>query len=261
MLTTRIRITSTISSRQIQGRFLHKSLPALQAGREGADGAISQGHVTSSSQSAQHDPHSQAARSGINKKETGSDSKSSPTPIDAASNASIPKAAGAGKGNPEGLGFAEQVGSASSTGNADADMATRGSSKNGSTEATSASMMGAVKQMFGFGEEKKGKGSGAGVTGTGTLPQSPKPKPGVGRFHTSSIAQAKPTLGQAPEASKETKEDLLGDQNEHLSHKKPEESDSGKGNAAETPELPSHRHDQEKRSEDNAKPFPSGARS
>jgi hypothetical protein len=69
------------------------------------------------------------------------------------------------------------------------------------------------------------------------------------------------TTGVSPEASRMPKEKpLLGDQNEHLTHKKKGECDSGKGNAAEEPVLPSQRKERKEEGEDQAKRFPSGAR-
>jgi len=53
---------------------------------------------------------------------------------------------------------------------------------------------------------------------------------------------------------------LLGDQNEHLTHKKEGNRDSGKGNAAEEPVLPSKWRERKSEGEDVAKRFPNGAR-
>lgn len=61
-------------------------------------------------------------------------------------------------------------------------------------------------------------------------------------FHTSARAFSSPR--------KPVESDLAGEQNEHLKHKDAESSDSGKGNAASEPHLPSH----------NAKKSGSGSR-
>lgn len=141
-------------------------------------------------------------------------------------------------GNREKVGFAEQVGGASGD-----KVNKHWEGKGGSQEATPPGFLDSVKSALGFkttsGEVKQNRGGGIGVEGTGTGTQSP-PK-NTREFHTSSVAQTEGTKGQAPDSSRQTKDDSVrGDQNPHLAHKDPKEKDSGKGNAAPNPTLPSH---------------------
>ncbi|KAH7918988.1 hypothetical protein BV22DRAFT_993781, partial [Leucogyrophana mollusca] len=131
-------------------------------------------------------------------------------------------------GNPERIGFAEQVGSASASAQDVSSTAEKGSAE----EAAAPGLFSAVKQAMGFetstDDVKQNKGRGEGVTGSGTNPTSSR------RYHTSAVLQATPP-------SQKPKEKTLGDQNEHLVHKKdPREKDGGKGNAGDDPVLPSH---------------------
>lgn len=237
MLRSPLRITT---SRLLRVKLLHTT-PCFR--KEGHDGALSQGHVVSPSQKSQHDPHSQSARAGMNKKK---DTSSSNTELDAASSGAQPKAASAGKGNAEGIGMADQVGSGSTSGHDDnGEDAMKNNSKNGEEQATAPGLFDAIKQSVGM---NSGYWENAGNIG------------GRRGFHTSTSIYARPTLGQESEVSKETRGDLPGDQNEHKPGKSPEK-DNGEVNAAPDPELPSHRSEQEQRSEDEPKRFPSGARS
>ncbi|KAF7976117.1 hypothetical protein HWV62_7555 [Athelia sp. TMB] len=201
--------------------------------RAGKDPQLSQGHATSPSQSAQHDPHSQSARAGL-------ESSTSPEEyqggMDAAAPGGAQKARG-GRGNPEGVGLAEQVGSASGG---------KGGEMSGEEEAASPGLFGAVKQALGLGasagEVKQNRGGGGGVAGTGTAPVHKR------SLHTSAAARFQSSLPSlagggtaAEDAMRAPKDDTLADQNDHLQHKEDGEADGGAGNAAEDPVLPSRR--------------------
>ncbi|KDQ63912.1 hypothetical protein JAAARDRAFT_27579 [Jaapia argillacea MUCL 33604] len=75
----------------------------------GQDTSISQGHVVSPNNRSPQDVQSQAARAGMDARKAGS---SYDHPLDAASSATTKqhKPRGMGGGNPEGIGFVEQVG-------------------------------------------------------------------------------------------------------------------------------------------------------
>lgn len=148
-------------------------------------------------------------------------------------------------GNAENLGFADQVGSQTATamngwssGAGEADSAEGTSGKD---EITPPAFVDAVKKNLGFkttaGEDKQNRGGGKGVTGTGTFAFDH----GKRTFHTSAFFMADPaTRGQAPTGSRQPQDSTYGDQNAHLKHKSdPSKADSGKGNAAEEPSLPS----------------------
>jgi hypothetical protein len=168
--------------------------------------------------------------------------KESKNPIDAATSEPGMKAPHDLKGNKEGLGFAEQVGSTSATGSNDLQKQESNEGSNGQEDITPPSWTDAVKSKLGFsttaGEAKQNRGQGVGVTGTGQLPKGENKR----SFHTSAVSWALgQTKGQAPEASRQPKESTPGEQNEHLKHKKVSSTpDSGQGNAAEEPTLPSH---------------------
>ncbi|KAH7918990.1 hypothetical protein BV22DRAFT_1199737 [Leucogyrophana mollusca] len=113
-------------------------------------GTISQGHST---RKLPHDPQSQAAQSGTAPHDT-------------------PHAPSDASGNPDRIGFAEQVGSAGAS----------------AQEVAAPGLFSAVKQAMGFetntDDAKQNKGRGEGVTGSGTNPTSSR------RHHTSAILQA-----------------------------------------------------------------------
>jgi hypothetical protein len=176
--------------------------------------------------------------------------------MDAASPSSVPKAPGAGKGNPVQVGFAGQVGSASRNPNTGA----RGSKKNGSEEAASPGFFNTLKKMLGFKtSSREVKPGGTGVTGPASMP--PDSTRYVGKRRENGKEKGTHTADVATNTSRNPKEKpLLGDQNEHHTHKKEGNRDSGKGNAAEEPVLPSKWRERKSEGEDVAKRFPSGAR-
>ncbi|KIM78289.1 hypothetical protein PILCRDRAFT_824502 [Piloderma croceum F 1598] len=257
MQSTRLRILSVSSTRQYQGRLLHTTSRFNSTFKtNGKDSSLSQGHVANPSQSAQRDPQSQWALAGQDQnKNRGSKSSSQ---MDAASRNSVPKAPGAGKGNPEQVGFVDQVGSASASGNP--NTGARGSKKNGSEEAASPGFFNTLKKMLGFKTSyKEVKPGGTGVTRTASTP--PDSTRYVGRRRENGKEKGTHTADMATDTSRMLKKKpLLGDQNEHLTHKKEGNRDSGKGNAAEEPVLPSQRRARKSEGEDEAKRFPSGAR-
>ncbi|GJE87427.1 hypothetical protein PsYK624_035100 [Phanerochaete sordida] len=152
-------------------------------------------------------------------------------PADAANGEKGKRASHGLRGNREGLGFADQVGSQSAGGaHAHEGVGAR-------EDVTPPSFADAVKSKLGFGttagEAKQNCGGGAGVTGTGRR-----------AFHSSAVGRADQTKGQAPEASRQPKESTHADQNAHLKHKaSASQPDQGKGNAAEDPKLPSQHTD------------------
>ncbi|KIJ69677.1 hypothetical protein HYDPIDRAFT_22853 [Hydnomerulius pinastri MD-312] len=221
-----IRLRTSLG-RVVAQRRLIATTSARSAG-QGRDSSLSQGHVTDPNQQHPQDPHSQSARSGLEGKES--------TPFDAAASRQGAKAPSGASGNREGVGFAEQVGSASATAGGEFGESTV---KGAEEEAQAPGMFSSMKQALGLGttgdDVKQNKGGGEGVTGTGTNPLKSR------GFHTSVAFSADKTAGQAHEASRQPKEETYEDQNEHLKHKKNAgEKDGGKGNAAEDPVLPSH---------------------
>ena len=162
-------------------------------------------------------------------------------PVDAASPETGKKASHDHIGNKEGVGFAEQVGSASTAfGGQHQPESHEG--RSGREDITPPSAADAIKSKLGFkttsGEAKQNRGGGVGVTGTGNVTVDR----GKRTFHSSATARMPDqTKGQAPEASRQPKDNTRGDQNGHLKHKAASsQPDSGKGNAAEEPHLPSH---------------------
>lgn len=193
------------------------------------------------------DVHDQAARSG--------QASADKSPLDAASAEKGKKASREDlRGNPEGVGFAEQVGSASAT--ASGGGHNSGEGVKGREEATPPGFLDSVKSVLGFkttsGEVKQNRGGGEGVTGTGTfagLKDDQKQNKNAGRgFHTSArvaVPADRTTTGQAPDASRQPVGRTHGEQNEHLKHREENEADraakgQGPGNAADNPSLPSH---------------------
>lgn len=160
------------------------------------------------------------------------------SPLDAASPEKGKRAPHGHLGNREGLGFAEQVGSQSATARHFAAGAQTADGATGKEDITPPSFVDAVKSKLGFettaAEDKQNRGGGAGVTGTGRFADK-----GRRAIHTPAAASADKTKGQAPEASREPKQATNADQNDHLKHKSASSPDSGKGNAAAEPTLPS----------------------
>ncbi|EED82865.1 predicted protein [Postia placenta Mad-698-R] len=222
---------STRSSR----RFLHSSPPVGAA--PGKDPQLSQGGVSQKGHRHPGDAHDQAARSG--------QSTADKSPYDAASPHPDKQASRQGlSGNPEGVGFAEQVGSASSS--ADHGLGPS-EGKGGHEESTPPGFLDAVKSKLGFkttsGEVKQNRGGGEGVTGTGTFPGT-KRSEGRMQMHTSAITRmVDPTKGQPPDSSRKPKDSTHAEQSDHLKHRSETDSDisKGKGNAAAQPSLPSHK--------------------
>ncbi|KDQ63927.1 hypothetical protein JAAARDRAFT_27593 [Jaapia argillacea MUCL 33604] len=228
MLSTRTTILRTSLSR---ARLLHTS-PTLFASNTsgGQDASISQGHTTSPSNKSPRDPQSQSASSGINQRASSSDSYS----LDASSSEPSQHQKHTPKGgNPEGVGFTDQVGSQSASSPGSGTVGEHG--KKGEEEASAPGFVASVKQALGVGtsagEVKQNRCGGEGVTGTGTGPR----QAGNRKFHTSAFVSEAGNgagAGGVPDAARQPKEPTYGEQNEHLRHKK---------NAGEEPELPSRR--------------------
>ncbi|KAI6042252.1 hypothetical protein EDC04DRAFT_1030451 [Pisolithus marmoratus] len=182
-------------------------------------------------------------------------------------------------GNKEGIGFVEQVGSVSGTSRS--MRGRKQGEEEAKEEATSPGILSALKQVLGMGSSvedvKQNRGGGEGVTGTGTgiglgtgtkrettktgegtIPRTPGSRKSYYSCATlgsvdpvissatvsgsSSTAPEKESQSQYPNPSRKPKERTHGDQNEHLVHKRSsQDHDSGSGNAAEEPFLPSHR--------------------
>ena len=145
-------------------------------------------------------------------------------------------------GNAENIGFADQVGSQSRlnffnhTGKQKG-----GEGVSGEEEITPPAFGDVLKKKLGLGttaaEDKQNRGGGKGVTGTGQVTFDRDQKRG---FHSIAPQLHAHTRGQAPEGSRQPSEKTHLEQNPHLKHKKDvKTSDSGKGNAAENPHLPS----------------------
>ena len=191
------------------------------------------------------DPHDQAARAG---KETRNGTLSS-GPYDAATTTPGKTASGIDRGsNPEGVGFAEQVGGASAAASKGGPYASRGEGKGATEESAPPGFVASVKSALGFNttsdEVKQNRGGGIGVTGTGRLPFEKGSVQYEGRraFHSTAMRNGdRTTRGKAPDTSREPKERTNAEQNPHLKHKREMGApDMGKGSAAEEPELPSH---------------------
>jgi len=147
------------------------------------DPRLSQGHITDHTQQHPQDTYSQAARSGFAARDSSSTSNSD-APLDAASPTGGKKAPANNTGNKEGIGFAEQVGSASATAKtgAGADVKGRGDGHRPSEagisgkqeEAKPPGLFATIKQVLGIrtstDDVKQNRGGGEGVTGTGTNP-------------------------------------------------------------------------------------------
>ncbi|KAF7976006.1 hypothetical protein HWV62_8008 [Athelia sp. TMB] len=239
-ITTRTPITAKpetmLASRLRPLSLARRALHTSPHPRAGKDPQLSQGHATSPSQSAQRDPHSQSARAGL---ESSTSPEEGQGGMDAAAPGGAQKARG-GRGNPEGMGMAEQVGGAAGE---------KSGEMGGEKEATSPGLFGAVKQALGLGtsagEVKQNRGGGGGVAGTGTAPVDKR------SLHTSATARRRrfqsslPSLASggtaAEDAMRAPKDDTLADQNDHLQHKEEGEPDGGAGNAADDPVLPSKR--------------------
>lgn len=169
------------------------------------------------------------------------------TPLDAAASHRGPTrkpSRGNLSGNAEGVGFVDQVGSQSAT--ADKRTPDRQEGFNGEENITPPSFIDAVKNKLGMKttpeEDKQNRGGGEGVTGTG------KPRFDAKRTLWTSAVNGMPaadrsTSGQAPDNSREPKERTNAEQNPHLKHRSSASApdDSGKGNAAAEPTLPSHK--------------------
>lgn len=168
--------------------------------------------------------------------------------MDAASRDSMQKATGAGKANPEKIGLADQVGSAS--GSSGLGKETQGSSKNGSEEGTLPRFFNALKKTFGFKTSPKKRD---------TVVEKPTEPPDSTRF-----VGRKETTGKIPASDKESgpealgnpdKKDLPGEQHEHLTQK-----EGASGNVGDESVLPSQRKGRTSEGSDEPRRFRSGAR-
>jgi hypothetical protein len=165
----------------------------------------------------------------------------------------------AGKGNPEKVGFSEQIGSASS--NVNAHKGTQKDKKNESEEATPSGFFGTLKKMMKMWSErvKESKGGATVVSGTDSTP--PDSTRYVGRSKEKGPhSDVGPTVKQTTETPKTEGNNTFKDQNSHLPHKREREKNSGNGYAADEPVLPSQRKERKSEDEDVVKRFPSGAR-
>lgn len=209
------RATRTLPS---STRLFHASSAAAAQTAPGKDPRLSQGTVSHAGNRHSQDTHDQAARSG----QRVASGEQSSGPHDAASRTSSQSADHSElSGNQEGVGFADQVGSASSTANKSA----AGEGKGREEDATPEGLAATIKSKLGLGS------SGGGAKQTRA-------------FHTSAARATASTVGQALDASREPKERTNADQNPHLKHKPASSAqaspDKGKGNAGENPTLPSH---------------------
>ncbi|OJT15481.1 hypothetical protein TRAPUB_7352 [Trametes pubescens] len=209
------RATRTLPS----ARLFHASAITAAQTAPGKDPRQSQGTASQAGNRHSQDPHNQAARGG----QRVASGEQSSGPHDAASRTVNESADRSGlSGNQEGVGFADQVGSASSTANKGT---ASGEGKGREEEATPEGLAATIKSKLGLGSSSGG---------------AKQTRP----FHTSVMRATASTVGQAPDASRVPKERTNGDQNPHLKHKSTQASpDKGKGNAGENPTLPSHQFD------------------
>ncbi|KAI0043487.1 hypothetical protein FA95DRAFT_1563230 [Auriscalpium vulgare] len=149
-------------------RFYHPTRVTLADRQRGKDPNVSQGHVSQPATNEQtQSVQSEYARAGAQ-------ARDSEHPYDSASGgvAKAPRGAQEG-GNPERVGFADQVGGQS----AHADRLERGGEAGGTKgaeqEAAAPGLFSRVKQVLGMGtssgDVKQNRGAGGGVTGTGTF--------------------------------------------------------------------------------------------
>ncbi|KAI0751177.1 hypothetical protein C8Q80DRAFT_1268457 [Daedaleopsis nitida] len=236
MFSNAIRASRTIPP---VSRLFHASSVTAAKG----DHRLSQGSVSKPDHKHPGDPHDQAARRG---QDIGHGQQHASSPYDAASRTNDKKADFSGhSGNQEGVGFADQVGSASATADKGQSQSSPGEGKGAEEESTPPGLMAAIKSKLGFGttsgEAKQNRGGGVGVTGTGALPFEKTPQEGRRPYHTTAARASSRTQGQAPEDSRQPHDRTYGEQNAHLKHKSSTTSpDHGKGNADKDPKLPSH---------------------
>ncbi|TBU45182.1 hypothetical protein BD309DRAFT_890956 [Dichomitus squalens] len=249
VLYSSLRASARTLPTSLSSRLIHITSAAAIETPSGRDPRLSQGSVSKTKHEHPGDPHDQSARSG---QRTRGQTQSS-SPYDAANPTSDKKTDRSGlSGNTEGVGFAEQVGSASATsfGQTGEARPGAGEGKGGREESTPPGLFATLKSKLGLStsadEVKQNRGGGVGVTGTGALPFEKKPQEGRRPYHTSAALFTEPTVGQAPEASRQPKERTNGEQNAHLQHKYGDAPDNGKGNAAADPKLPSHQVSKDK---------------
>jgi hypothetical protein len=222
MLATRLLRTSA-------ARRLVHTTAVRAAAAPGKDTRLSQGNdgIASDTNESPGDVQDQAAQGG----QTAHASSSSP--MDAASAHRTGNQANVAPGdrgsNPEAIGLQDQIGGQGAQG--------RGGEIGGQQEAQAPGVLASVKQALGFktsaGDVKQNQHGGRGVTGTGT----------TRKFHTSArVSVGAGGVRADPDgAREEANTPAGGDQSAHLKHKSANEPDSGKGNAASTPTLPSER--------------------
>ncbi|KAI0065851.1 hypothetical protein BV25DRAFT_1821535 [Artomyces pyxidatus] len=159
-----------VSSRVHSVRPFHSTQTFLEEERLGRDPTVSQGHLASSSNRQQPSVQSEYARAG-----RAATAKSNEHPYDSASPNGVRKAPRTDKerGNPEQIGFADQVGGQSAYDRRVEEGEGDGGRVGGRREATPPGFFSAVKQALGFGtssgDVKQNRGAGGGVTGTGTF--------------------------------------------------------------------------------------------
>ncbi|OCH94471.1 hypothetical protein OBBRIDRAFT_789159 [Obba rivulosa] len=223
-------------------RRLYHSTPlcaATEPRKPGKDPQLSQGTVSQPGHDHPGDVQDQAARAGQKVHPNGT------TPVDAAERHSSKQAPRHLKGNPEGVGFADQVGSQSSSASVHEGRSTVHQSMGGQEESTPPGIVEAVKSKLGMettpGDVKQNRDGGVGVTGTGVMSWAKNSVKGRREIHWSAVSRAGTTTkGQAPVESRKPKDSTYGEQNSHLKHRSEGEPDHGRGNAAPEPKLPSH---------------------
>ncbi|KAL1940048.1 hypothetical protein VTO73DRAFT_9383 [Trametes versicolor] len=213
------RATRTLPS---STRLFHASSVTAAQTPPGKDPRLSQGTVSQAGNRHSQDTHDQAARGG----QRVASGEQSSGPHDAASRTGSQSADHSElSGNQEGVGFADQVGSASSTANKSAGA---GEGKGREEDAMPEGLAATIKSKLGLGSSSGGAKQ-------------------TRAFHTAAARAVASTISQAPEASREPKERTNADQNSHLKHKPASSAqaspDKGKGNAGENPTLPSHQFD------------------
>jgi len=197
-------------------RFIHPT-PAALGTAPGRDPQLSQGLTGPKSASKNRSPEDVQSDYA----ESGYQARNADAPHDVASDTPMSAGSRPTRGNPEQIGMREQVGGANASAQDDARTA---GEKGGQEEASAPGYVGKLKQALG-------------MSGSSDIKRDDRRA-----LHTSAVARATSGVRADPAAARAPKESgLRGEQNEHLKHKKDGQPDSGKGNAAAEPTLPSQK--------------------
>ncbi|GHJ84906.1 hypothetical protein NliqN6_1308 [Naganishia liquefaciens] len=196
-----------------QGHAVRKSGQTLEGGMDVQSAGVKAGFAQSrEGKSSQAEPYDTAAEDGAG--QAAPSRQKADALRDASSASQAAHSAGA---------FKDHRGGAQSSGEVAGNVGNK-------QEAAAPSVTSTVKQALGLGTSKKEH-------------QESKTGPGVSRqMHTSARRAGEAYEGSTGDGAHKTgkpEERLTGEQNEHLKHKQAGQADNGKGNAADTPHLPS----------------------